>query len=165
MRSPGRPTHGVRQLGPRHRIAIYLSGALLLVSGAGWLVARYVLRASTGDPDLPHPSELWWLRLHGAAVIGFLVAFGGLLPGHVLYGWRHHFNRGSGATLLGVAFALALTGYGLYYVGDDRWRATISVSHWVVGLVAAAGLLWHVIAGRRLLRRSRADESTRGHRR
>lgn len=162
MKPPGRPVHGVRQLGPLHRTAVYLSSALLLLSGAGWLVARYALRALAGDSDLPHPSELWWLRLHGAAVIGFLVAFGGLLPGHVLYGWRHHFNRSSGATLLAVASALALTGYGLYYAGDEHWRAVISTGHWCVGLLATAGLLWHVIAGRRLLRRSSVAEAARG---
>lgn len=163
MRPHGRPAHGVRQLGPRHRASVYLSSALLLLSGAGWLAARYVLRATTGDPDLPHPSELWWLRLHGAAVIAFLVAIGGLLPGHVLYGWRHHFNRGSGATLLVASSALAVTGYGLYYVGEERWRAAISIGHWSLGLAAAAGLLWHVLAGRRLLHRSRAAEAV--HRR
>ena len=44
---------------------------------------------------------------------------------------------------------LTLTGYALYYAGDERIRPVISVLHWGLGLVLPAALLWHILLGRR----------------
>ena len=126
---------------------------LLLVSGCGWLMAHFLLHGPAEFPGAPQPSEPWWLRLHGAAAMGFLVAFGAVLPQHVRSGWRQHVNRATGLLMLSVVCVLILTAYGLYYVGDDRARAAFSVTHWSVGLAAAALLVLHVVTGRRLNRR------------
>ncbi len=88
-----------QRLSRRHERYLYLTGTLLAVSGVGWLIEHYLLRPP-GVPTLgPHPSEAWWMRLHGAAVIGFLVAFGALLPGHIVQNWRQRANRYSGLTI------------------------------------------------------------------
>ena len=137
------------KLRPGHRRWLYLSSVLLLVSGIGWLVGHYFMHGPSDFPDAPNASEPWWLRLHGAAAMGFLVAFGALLPQHVRSGWRQRVNWTSGVLMLVVVSVLTLTAYGLYYIGDDRARAFISIAHWTVGLVAAAGLPVHIMLGRR----------------
>jgi hypothetical protein len=125
---------------------------MLLVSGSGWLFGHYLLRAQVPGAA-PHPSEVWWLRLHGAAVIAFLVSFGGLLPRHVPLGWRERGNRGSGAAMLILVAVLAVTGYGLYYLVDDAQRAWASLTHWSLGLATAGALVLHATLGNRLRRK------------
>jgi hypothetical protein len=143
-------------LSRRHRRWLYLCSTLLFATGAGWLFAHFALRSEDLVAEgLPHPSELWWMRLHGAALLGFLIAFGALLPEHVLHGWRHRLNRVSGVTVISIVSALTLTGYGLYYASGDRFRQWVSVLHWCLGLMAAAVLIWHIVRGR-LLRRENA---------
>ena len=137
------------QLSPRQRRWTCLPAVVLWASGIAWLISRYGLRAPGELGELPAPSEAWWLRVHGAAMIGFLVAFGALLPVHVLQGWRQQRNRFSGALMLGIVGVLALTGYGLYYVASESLRGRISLLHWVLGLAAGGALIAHVILGRR----------------
>jgi hypothetical protein len=135
---------------------LYFSGALLLLSGVGWLIGHYGLRAPGAFGDTPHPSEVWWLRLHGAAVIGFLLAFGALLTIHVPHNWRRHLHRSSGLFLVLCVSLLALSGYGLYYLVGDLGRAWISVLHWAVGLLAAAGLGVHILLAKQREKARRA---------
>jgi cation transport ATPase len=144
-----------QRLSRRHERYLYLSGTVLLLSGAGWLVAHYLLRSPAALGAGPHPAEPWLMRLHGAAVIGFLLVFGALLPGHVVQNWRQRLNRYSGLTMVAAVTVLALTGYGLYYLVDERQRAWTSALHWVVGLGASAALLLHVVLGRRLAAQAR----------
>ncbi|HTV78745.1 MAG TPA: hypothetical protein VMF03_10840 [Steroidobacteraceae bacterium] len=96
----------------------------------------------------PNPLEVWWLRLHGAALVGFLIVFGTVMPAHVVYGWRHRLNRGTGIAMLLVIGILALSGYGLYYLVDDQWRSAASTLHWLVGLCAMAVVVAHAILGK-----------------
>ena len=135
---------------------LYLVGALLALSGVGWLVCHYWLRA---PGPAPHPLEVWWLRLHGAAMVGFLVVFGTLLPRHVKHGWRQGLNLGSGLPLLIGTILLILTGYGLYYIVSDEVRDWVSVVHWTLGLAAIATVGMHAARGRQQarLRRRHAE--------
>jgi hypothetical protein len=148
------------RLSPRHRRWLYFFASLLWLSGLAWLFAHYALRSS--DPLAgPHPSEPWWLRVHGAAVMGFLVAFGALLPGHIGRGWRQGLNLGSGLAMLVAAAILTLSGYGLYYVVSDEWRSWTSLLHWTVGLASAPALALHVWRGKRQVARARLMRATR----
>ena len=144
-----------QRLSRRHELYLYLTGTLLLLSGVGWLIAHYWLRTPGAYGAAPHPSEAWWMRLHGAAVIGFLVVFGALFPGHIVQNWRQRINRYSGLTVVVVVSLLAVSGYGLYYLVDDRQRAVSSALHWAVGLLASGALLVHVMLGKRLAARAR----------
>lgn len=140
-------------LSRRHRRWLYLFSVLLFASGAFWLIAHFGLRsAALVSEGLPHPSEAWWMRLHGAVQFGFLIAFGAMLPEHVLYGWRQRLNRLSGVSVISIVGVLTLSGYGLYYASGDALRQWISVLHWSIGLAAAAILIWHILRGRSLRR-------------
>jgi len=138
------------KLRPGQRRWLYVSGLALLLSGTGWLSTHYSLEGPSEFPGAPHPSEIWWLRVHGAAAMGFLVAFGTVLTHHVRSGWRQHLNRTSGVANLVVVGVLALSAYGLYYVGDDHARSLISKIHWVMGLIGAGALMLHVTLGQQL---------------
>ena len=143
----------------RHERLIYLAVAVLVLSGLVWLAGRYGLRP---DPELPHPLEAWALKLHGAAAMLGLLALGSVLPQHVRFAWRARRNRMSGATILSLAGALIVTGYGLYYAADENLRPWISLGHWGSGLVLPAGMIWHVVAGRRKKKRAAPERSVGG---
>ena len=134
-----------QQLSRRQARWLYLVGAALAVSGVGWLVCHYGLRA---PGPAPHPLEIWCLRLHGAAMIGFLIVFGTLLPGHVKHGWRQNLNRSSGLPLVIATGLLVLTGYGLYYVVSDELRDWVGILHWITGLAGIAAVGLHAALGR-----------------
>lgn len=133
-------------LSPRHRQSIYVAVTLLCVSGLAWLGARYGLRS---DPELPHPLEVWALKLHGAGAMLGLLGIGSVLPQHVRFAWRARRNRTSGAVLFSIAAILIVTSYGLYYASDENLRSWISLGHWGIGLILPAGMVWHVLTGRR----------------
>jgi hypothetical protein len=137
---------------------LYLVGMVLMLSGLAWLVCHYWLRA---PGPAPHPLEVWWLRLHGAAMVGFLVVFGALLPVHVKHGWRQGLNRSSGLLVVVAIVFLALTGYGLYYIVSDELRDWVSVLHWTVGLAAIGMVGLHIALGKQQARLRRRDAERR----
>jgi len=160
-----------QRLSRRHELWVYATAGAVAFTGCGWLICHFLLRA----PGVaPHPLEVWWLRLHGAALLGFLIVLGTVLPAHALYGWRHRLNRATGASVLALAAILTLSGYGLYYLVDDEWRSWSGTLHWVVGLLAIALFPLHVLLGRRASRarlqsdhhesRPRAPSPHPGHR-
>lgn len=139
------------RLSRRHRLYLYVIGGSLVGSGVAWLIAHYLLAAPSEFGETHHPSEPWWLRIHGAAVMGFLVLLGTILPGHVTRAWSLRKNRAqtvrknviTGTLMLSLVAALALTGYALYYCGDEDLRPYISTGHWLVGLIAAVSFYQH----------------------
>lgn len=131
------------------RAWLYATISVLTMSGAAWLVCQHWLRVESEFGIAPHPSAPWWLRLHGAAAMLFLVLLGTLLRDHVRIGWHARRNRSSGAGLLGVCLWLTLTGYGLYYVGGESLRIWLSRLHWLPGLFWPVALIAHIWIGRR----------------
>jgi hypothetical protein len=138
------------RLSRNHRRWIYAVGGTLVGSGTAWLIAHYLL-GGANPFDEHHPSEPWWLRLHGAAAMAFLVVLGTILPGHVRRAWSSrksctqqvHRNIVTGIVMLSLVAGLVLTGYALYYSGSEQLRPYISSCHWVTGLAAAAGFYQH----------------------
>jgi hypothetical protein len=125
-------------LAPLHKQLLYVVIALLWLSGAVWI---YLYETS--------PSRPLWMKIHGAAAMVFLILFGTLLMQHVPEGWRQDRQRSSGVSLLGLCGLLIVTGWGLYYWGDDTLRQWTTVIHTGVGL-ALPVLIWlHVWLGRR----------------
>jgi hypothetical protein len=115
------------------------------------LIAHYLLSSASPFDDAHHPSEPWWLRLHGAAAMAFLVVLGTILPGHAKRAWALRRNCTqqvrrniiTGILMLSLVATLVLTGYALYYSGSEELRPYISTCHWAAGLAAAAGFYQH----------------------
>lgn len=140
--------HEPIRLGRLHERAVYSSVALLILSGALWLVFHYFFRVEGEFGTSPHPLEYWWLRLHGAAAMVSLIVIGSMLPVHVRRAWELRKNIATGLMTVSVLALLVTTGYALYYFAGGSSRAAISAMHWIVGLTLPIALAWHVWRGR-----------------
>jgi hypothetical protein len=138
-RNEARARHSSR-LARWHRIALYAIGAGVWLTGALWLLFHYVIvhRNPFGSS-----SEPWWLTLHGGFAFATIWMFGLLWGVHVPARWPGGRRRVSGALLVGSLGSLLITGYLLYYVGDEELRAVTSIAHWAVGLALPIGFLTH----------------------
>ena len=125
------------------RLALYLSGALLVVTGLVWLGVHYSVGAGAGE--LPHPLEAWSLRLHGLGAFIGLFVLGALAAAHVPQGWRLSHRRrwagqrNSGLGLCVIGGVLVLSGYLLYYFAPESVRPALGWVHSAAGV--AMGLL------------------------
>ena len=135
----------IRLAGP-HRWTLYGVTFLVWISGTLWLCFN-PLWAPASD-SLESPWTHWLMEIHGAAAMLFLVMMGSLLT-HVARAWASGRNRLSGLSAIVSVGFLALTGWGLYYMGDEGERLIISWGHSVVGVALALLLVLHVIFGRR----------------
>ena len=147
------------RLSTGHRKWIYWSGAALFVTGALWLLFHYFLRQHGEFGETGHPLEAWWLRLHGACAMLFLVVLGSLLPIHVRRGWHQRRNLLAGGVVSAVALLLIASGYALYYYGGEDARPWISACHWLLGLGTPLLLVWHIQLGHQLRSIDRAHPS------
>jgi hypothetical protein len=111
------------------RWLVYASSALLVITGLAWAFVHYF-----GDAA----------GLDSRAAMAALIVIGALLPHHVPGGWTAKLNRKSGVTTLVVASMLVLTGYLLYYTGDETYREFASYFHLGAGLAFAALLIFHI---------------------
>jgi len=136
------------RLSRRHEQWLYATAGVLLASGLVWVVQHYFFAGSGEFGDGPSALQAWLLRIHGAAAMGFLIALGSLLPGHVVRGWRARKNHRSGVTVLTLSAVLIVSAYALYYISIEEARPWVSVVHWTVGAVAALCLPLHVRWGR-----------------
>ena len=135
--------HRAHRLIRWQRLALYITGALLLATGGAWLALHYSIGAGAGE--LPHPLESWSLRLHGLAAFAGLFVLGVLAAAHIPQGWRLSHRRrwagqrSSGVLLCVIGALLTLTGYLLYYFASEAVRPALGWAHAFVG--AAMGVL------------------------
>lgn len=130
-----------------HKRLWHASLALLWGSGALWLVLHHFSRAPGDFGDLPHPLEIWCLRLHGLAMFLVLVLLGTLITSHGPGAWRVKRQRRSGMVMNSVFIWLAGTGYALYYFAGEREESWVAPLHWGVGLAVPLLLLFHLRHG------------------
>ena len=148
------------RLGGVHQAYLYVTGMVLVASGALWLLFHYFVRIPGEFGDQPHAIDPLLLVIHGLCAAMFLVGFGSVLPGHVRRAWTGRRNRISGTTFFVALALLMASGYALYYAGDEALRAAISAMHWIIGLGAPALMGWHIWRGR-AWRKVKADSATR----
>jgi hypothetical protein len=144
---PTHPASAKGRLSPRREAFVYAIFGALWTSGIAWLVFHYFLRQSGEFGELPHPLEAWSLRLHGAAGFFGLWLLGVLWATHLIPAWRAR-RRSSGIVLTSVAVVLVVTGYLLYYVGDESARDLIAWAHWGIGIALPLPFLLHALRGR-----------------
>ena len=131
------------RLAPSLRWSLYATTAVLFGSGIVWLAVRYLPVAA----PLPRAAAAVSMRVHGGAVMALLALAGGAVALHVPGAWRERKNLVPGIAISFTLIVLTLTGYGLYYLGDDSAREALSLLHWLFGLALAPVLVWHVLAG------------------
>ena len=162
--NPGqRRSHTHFALSLRHERWLVAVSLLLAGSGIGWLICHYWLARPDEFGASRHPLESWWLTLHGAAAMGFLIVFGTVLPVHARRAWHARLNYRSGLTVLGLVSLLVLSGLALYYLASEALRPWLSATHWIAGLVGVAVLIVHAVLGRRTAARAAQARSQRRH--
>lgn len=106
------------------------------------------------DRDLTPIDWLSPVRFVHGALNPFLTAFFGyLLCRHIRYGWERKANRWSGLPMELALGYLILSAIGLYYAGDETWRAIWIWSHRIVGAVLPVLFVLHWVLGIRHGRR------------
>lgn len=120
-----------------------ISGSLLWLSGAGWLLLHYYGQVQGEFGAETNPLEPWFLRVHGLVLIPALLGFGGVMVVHIPKGWKDRSQRVAGVALTIVMGALILSGYLLYYLGVEWLRDWTSIIHWGIGLALPAVFIWH----------------------
>jgi len=135
------------------RFALYGAFALLVVTGAVWLVADQLKDSPEG--------ELWqrisasMLMIHGGVAMLTLLMLGALFPLHIRLGWRSRRNRITGPAMIAFNAVLIVTAFGLYYSGSDTVRPWASDVHIGLGFALPALFVVHILLGRR----SRPDKN------
>jgi hypothetical protein len=128
------------------------------LSGAIWLVLHFYMREKTEFGFLPHPLEAWALRMHGAFAFAALWLGGLIWAAHIPAAWASRRHRYSGIMVVSLFGLLGLSGYLLYYLGDEGWRDIVSLAHWLIGLFGLIALPLHSLHARTRRRRQRTDE-------
>ena len=151
--------------GRRARHLLTWGCVVLLASGVAWLLGHDVWLQQTPFGPQPHPLVAWLLRAHGALAWGVTLMGGVVWQVHVRPAWRavrrrrahrrragnvqairHGRARTVSGVLLVVALAvLLLSAVGLQYAPESA-HASLSVTHWVLGIALSVALLWHWIA-------------------
>lgn len=126
-------------------LAIYWVSSCLFASGVVWLIYFYFVRVvDQFGFENPHPLQGYFLIGHAVFALPSVWIFGLLWLIHVKPGWRARKKRWSGGTIWSLVLWMILSGYSLYYIGDDEIRGWLSLSHWVAGLPALVVFLVHI---------------------
>jgi hypothetical protein len=134
----------LNRLPPALRWLIYATLGALVATGALWVLAHYFPGAAGMDERRAAGIASLTMKIHGAAAMTSLLLLGTLACQHVPAGWKTSHNRTSGILTLTALSALIVTGYLLYYAGDETYRSLASDVHLAVGLALALLVAVHV---------------------
>jgi hypothetical protein len=113
------------------------------LTGGLWLLFHYFFVARGEFGLEANPLEPKWLMLHGAFAFASIWMFGLLWGAHVTVAWPSSRRRWSGIMVTCLLLWLTVSGYLLYYTGNEMVRSTASVLHWTIGLGCPIAFLWH----------------------
>jgi hypothetical protein len=129
------------RLDPPFRFAVYIAFAVLIASGAAWLIADRM--KETSKAEIWQETAATLLMLHGGTAMLTLMLLGALVPLHIGRAWRAGKNRATGIVMLTFDAVLIATAFGLYYLASETLRPWVSDIHIAFGLAMA-----HVKTGR-----------------
>jgi len=135
---------------PLQRAAVYSVLGALWLSGCWWLCLDQFFAARGQFGVTPHPWEPAVLLLHGVIAILSMYLLGWISAQHVLRWWPRRLRRLSGGALAAFLALLAVSGFALYFVGDDRWQHAAALTHDVLGLAVTASGIQHGFFARRI---------------
>jgi hypothetical protein len=142
------PHRRTAKLAPWQIWLLTVSGTGLWLSGGAWLLLHYFGQVRGEFGPETNPAEPWMMKIHGAFLIAALLGIGGLFLVHIVKGWDHRHQRVAGIALSAVLGVLVISGYLLYYAGDETVRPWISLLHWCIGLALPVVFLWHYLNAR-----------------
>ncbi|WGR99519.1 hypothetical protein MTX26_01185 [Bradyrhizobium sp. ISRA443] len=131
------------------RYSIYAAFVVLLLTGAGWLVADW--QKNIASDEIWQQAAATMLMVHGGVAMLALLLVGALIPVHLLRAWRSRKNRISGSIMAAFNAVLIVTAFGLYYLGSEEVRPWISWIHLTAGFALSLMLPLHIWLGRREL--------------
>lgn len=131
------------------RFWFYTIFGILFLSGAIWMGIYYYEQLNDSNIETFAWIKLWLLRIHGAAAMASLVLLGFLIPRHMQRGWAQDRNRVTAIILILWCSVLVLSGYGLYYCGDEVLRFYLRNIHGIAGILIVPALIWHILSGKR----------------
>lgn len=146
---------------PRYFLPLLWTGlGLLVLSGLLLAPGLFELRLEWDVPwNLPRGSRTVVAALHGLCAMLLLILVGALLPMHVRAGLKRALNFASGILLLSALTTLAVSGWAIYYVANEKLSTFASLLHLSAGLLSLVPLVIHAVQGRRL-RRLQSNLST-----
>ena len=119
---------------------------LSFLTGASWFILdRWFAVVDEFGGVQKHPLQPVLLSIHAGSAMAVMVGFGYILATHVHAAWRTHRSRVSGLAVVGCFILLIVTSYGLYYVGDETWRARIAWIHLGTGLAFPLVVVAHLL--------------------
>ena len=124
----------------------WLGGGSLFVSGMCWTLLKSDVGARFATLKEFAP---WLLKLHGFAAVSFVFLLGTLVPSHIRRSLGADKNRTNGFLVIGAVSVSVLTGYSLYYLGDEAWRERAGSIHFWLGACMPVVLVLHMVLGRR----------------
>ena len=127
---------------PKLKFKLILIIALLLLSGVAYAIPAYLDRWFFYQFPWALPQHLI-MASHGMGAFIALFLLGYLYRCHAMVHLRGNRHRLSGLCLLAAWFCLAISGYGLYYLGNAEWRLVVSDMHCLVGAASPILLLVH----------------------
>ena len=136
------------KLSRRHRWSLYLAFLALLLTGLAWAWLHRLDETGIASASW-RELKPGLMKVHGFAAVGFVLLLGTLLPVHVRHSWHARRNRPNGVFFLSAVSLLTLTGYALYYLGDEKLRSLCSDVHFWLGAAIPLLLIWHIWSGRR----------------
>ncbi len=116
------------------RLSVYLIFGSLWLTGCLWLCLDQFFARPGQFGIMPHPWEPAILLLHGVIAILSMSLLGWITAKHVMRWWPAGLRRLSGATLSAFVVLLAVSGFGLFFLSEDRSQHVAAVSHDVLGL-------------------------------
>lgn len=145
------------------RWSVWVSTILVAVSGAGLLWVKYFVHNDDPWSVINHPLQPWFLKAHILTAPLLIAALGQIALRHV---WRHFHSavacgRRSGVITAAVSLPLILSGYLIQVITSEAWLELLAVSHIILGVVFAIGILIHSVLVRRL--RPRSPAADRSH--
>jgi hypothetical protein len=136
------------QLSGRQKTLLYTASLSLFLSGSSWAWIHHLDETGRASDELLK-WKTWLISIHGMSAMVFVLTLGMMLATHVRRSWHARKNRKNGIFFLGAVALLTLSGYLLYYLGDENWRAACSRFHLWLGLAAPFFLVLHIWMGLR----------------
>jgi len=127
-----------------YRLTLFAVLLTLWITGVSLYLFQKYIRVSGEFGLTYHSSQVLFRQIHGAAAFTMMIIYGYLLASHVSYGWKQKRQRKLGVTLVLVQLSIIITGYMVYYVGNDFILHTAATTHLLLGLSFPLLLISHI---------------------